>query len=144
MLPLEAKLTLVTIYPTIVTMKAYGLRLRLGMGLLTWFLSTRLLTLFRAHKLHRFLEIFYWEREYGRIWGCVKFVFRSVGLRSIGILAEGFWWSWESPIFSTPSPLHSSTVRHGYPWVPTDQAHGRPRQVGKAVDTFYLCFYPSH
>jgi hypothetical protein len=21
-------------------------------------------------------------------------------------------------------------VRHGYPWVPTDQAHGRPRQVG--------------
>jgi hypothetical protein len=23
-------------------------------------------------------------------------------------------------------------VRHGYPWVPTDQAHGRPRQVGLA------------
>jgi hypothetical protein len=23
-------------------------------------------------------------------------------------------------------------VRHGYPWVPTDQAHGRPRQVGPA------------
>jgi hypothetical protein len=23
-------------------------------------------------------------------------------------------------------------VRHGYPWVPTDQAHGRPRQVGSA------------
>jgi hypothetical protein len=22
------------------------------------------------------------------------------------------------------------SVRHGYPWVPTDQAHGRPRQVG--------------
>jgi hypothetical protein len=22
------------------------------------------------------------------------------------------------------------TVRHGYPWVPIDQAHGRPRQVG--------------
>jgi hypothetical protein len=24
----------------------------------------------------------------------------------------------------------SFLVRHGYPWVPTDQAHGRPRQVG--------------
>jgi hypothetical protein len=23
-------------------------------------------------------------------------------------------------------------VRHGYPWVPTDQAHGRPRQVSPA------------
>jgi hypothetical protein len=23
-------------------------------------------------------------------------------------------------------------VRHGYPWVPTDQAHGRPGQVGPA------------
>jgi hypothetical protein len=23
-------------------------------------------------------------------------------------------------------------VRHGYPWVPTVQAHGRPRQVGSA------------
>jgi hypothetical protein len=23
-------------------------------------------------------------------------------------------------------------VRRGYPWVPTDQAHGRPRQVGPA------------
>jgi hypothetical protein len=23
-------------------------------------------------------------------------------------------------------------VRHGYPWVPTDQAHGRPREVGPA------------
>jgi hypothetical protein len=25
-----------------------------------------------------------------------------------------------------------ATVRHGYPWVPTDQAHGCPRQVGPA------------
>jgi hypothetical protein len=24
------------------------------------------------------------------------------------------------------------SVRHGYPWVPTDQAHDRPRQVGPA------------
>jgi hypothetical protein len=24
------------------------------------------------------------------------------------------------------------TVRHGYPWVPTDQSHGRPRQMGPA------------
>jgi hypothetical protein len=23
-------------------------------------------------------------------------------------------------------------VRHGYPWIPTDQAHGCPRQVGPA------------
>jgi hypothetical protein len=23
-------------------------------------------------------------------------------------------------------------MRHGYPWVPTDQAHGRSRQVGPA------------
>jgi hypothetical protein len=30
--------------------------------------------------------------------------------------------------------LHISRglVRHGYTWVPTDQAHGRPRQVGPA------------
>jgi hypothetical protein len=28
-------------------------------------------------------------------------------------------------------PLGASTsLRHGYPWVPTDQAHDRPRQVG--------------
>jgi hypothetical protein len=26
--------------------------------------------------------------------------------------------------------FESNSVRHGYPWVPTDQAHGRPRQVG--------------
>jgi hypothetical protein len=25
-----------------------------------------------------------------------------------------------------------TTVRLGYPWVPTDQAHDRPRQVGPA------------
>jgi hypothetical protein len=28
--------------------------------------------------------------------------------------------------------LAQGLVRHGYPWVPTDQAHGRPRQVGPA------------
>jgi hypothetical protein len=44
-LPLETKLTLVTISPTIEIMKVYGLRLRLGMGLLTSFLSTQLLIL---------------------------------------------------------------------------------------------------
>jgi hypothetical protein len=32
---------------------------------------------------------------------------------------------------STPTP-RSGLVRHGYPWVPTDQAHDRPRQVGPA------------
>jgi hypothetical protein len=89
-LPLEAKLTLVTISPTIATMKLYGLRPRLEMGLLIWFLSTRLLyrflltrllTLFPkehipqgALELDRLLEIICGVREYGRIWGCVKFV----------------------------------------------------------------------
>jgi hypothetical protein len=28
--------------------------------------------------------------------------------------------------------LTRGLVRHGYPWVPTDQAHSRPRQVGPA------------
>jgi hypothetical protein len=28
--------------------------------------------------------------------------------------------------------LARGLVRHGYPWVPTYQAHGRPRQVGPA------------
>jgi hypothetical protein len=40
-----------------------------------------------------FLEIICGVREYGRIWGCFKFVFQWVGLRSIGILVEGLWWS---------------------------------------------------
>jgi hypothetical protein len=39
-LPLKAKLTLVTISHTIVIMKLDKLRFRLGLGLLTWFLST--------------------------------------------------------------------------------------------------------
>jgi hypothetical protein len=49
---LEAKLTLVTISPTIATMKLYGFRLRFGMGLLIWFLSTRLLNRFLLTRLH--------------------------------------------------------------------------------------------
>jgi hypothetical protein len=28
--------------------------------------------------------------------------------------------------------LAQGLVRHGYPWVPTDQAHSRPRQVDPA------------
>jgi hypothetical protein len=28
--------------------------------------------------------------------------------------------------------LARGLLRHGYPWVPTDQAHSRPRQVGTA------------
>jgi hypothetical protein len=28
--------------------------------------------------------------------------------------------------------VYQHIVRHGYPWVPTDQAHGRARQVGSA------------
>jgi hypothetical protein len=54
-IPLEAKLTLVTMSPTIVTMKPHELRFRLGLGLLTWFLSTRLLHRFL---LTRFLTLF--------------------------------------------------------------------------------------
>jgi hypothetical protein len=81
MLPLDAKLTLVTISPTIVTMKLHKLRFRLGLGLLTWFLSTRLLhrfhfirllTLFpkehfprRAYEFDGLLKIIYRVREYG-------------------------------------------------------------------------------
>jgi hypothetical protein len=45
-LPLEAKLILMAIFPTIATMEPHKLRLRLGLGLLTWFLSTRLLNRF--------------------------------------------------------------------------------------------------
>jgi hypothetical protein len=98
-LPLEAKLILVTISPTIVTMKPHELRFRLGLGQLTWFLSTRLLnrflltwplirflltqllTLFpKEHipqcslELDRLLEIICGVREYGWIWVCVEFV----------------------------------------------------------------------
>jgi hypothetical protein len=54
-LPLEAKLILVTIFPTIATIKLYGLR----MGLLTWFLSARLLNrLFLTRFLNRFPPAF--------------------------------------------------------------------------------------
>jgi hypothetical protein len=90
MLLFEAKLTLVTIYPTIVTMKLHELGFTLGLGLLTCFLSTqllnrflhtRLLTLFPkehipqgALELDRLLEIIYGLREYGWIWICVEFV----------------------------------------------------------------------
>jgi hypothetical protein len=54
--PLEEKLIFVAISPTIATMKPYGLRLRLGMGLFIWFLSTRLLKRFLLTQLlNRFL-----------------------------------------------------------------------------------------
>jgi hypothetical protein len=86
---LEEKLALVTISPTIVTMKPHELRFRLGLGLLTWFLFTRLLNRFlltrlltlsqRTHsqgalELYRLLEIICGVREYGWIWICVEFV----------------------------------------------------------------------
>jgi hypothetical protein len=54
--PLEEKLIFVAISPTIATMIPYGLRLRLGMGLFIWFLSTRLLNRFLlTWLLNRFL-----------------------------------------------------------------------------------------
>jgi hypothetical protein len=90
----------VTISPTIVIMKSYELSLSLGLGLLTWFILTRLLTIFPNKlipqvtlELDGFLEIICGVREYGRICCCVKFVFQRVGLRCIGIFVEGFWWS---------------------------------------------------
>jgi hypothetical protein len=85
-LPLEAKLILVTLFPTIATTEPHKLRLRLGLGLLTWFLSTQLhrflltglLSHFpkehfpgSAYKLDRFLEIICGCRKYGWSWGCV-------------------------------------------------------------------------
>jgi hypothetical protein len=92
---LEAELTLVTISPTIVTMKLHELRFSLGLGLLTWFLPTRLLnrflltrllTLFpkehipqSALELDRLLEVICGVREYGWIWICVEFVFSGLG-----------------------------------------------------------------
>jgi hypothetical protein len=91
-LPFEAKLILVTIFPTIATMKLYGLR----MGLLNWFLSTRLLNRFfltrfltdssplafslsfpkehfpqSAQKLDGLLEIICLWRKHGWSWGFV-------------------------------------------------------------------------
>jgi hypothetical protein len=86
---LEAKLTLVTISPTIVTMKPHELRFRLGLGLLTWFLSTRLLSRFLltrlltlfpkehipqcALELDRLFEVICGVKEYGWIWICIEF-----------------------------------------------------------------------
>jgi hypothetical protein len=32
----------------------------------------------------------------------------------------------------TETKIIKKTVRHGYPWVPTDQAHNRPWQEGPA------------
>jgi hypothetical protein len=86
-LPLEAKLILMAISPTIATMKPHKLRFGLGLGLLTWVLSTQLLHRFlltslltffpkehfpgSAHKLDRLLEIICWYRKHGWSWGCV-------------------------------------------------------------------------
>jgi hypothetical protein len=37
-----------------------------------------------------------------------------------------------STTYETWVHLARGLMRHGYPWVPTDQAHGHPRQVGPA------------
>jgi hypothetical protein len=39
-------------------------------------------------------------------------------------------WIWHT-CFGMPGSCND-IMRHGYPWVPTDQAHGHPRQVGPA------------
>jgi hypothetical protein len=119
-LPLVAKFILVAISPTIATMKPYGLRLRLVLGLLTWFISTRLLnrflltslfnpflvtrllTLFpkehfpqSAHELDRLLEIVDLWRKHGWSWGCVYSFPMMVRFRDKSIFVEGFWWLWD-------------------------------------------------
>jgi hypothetical protein len=96
MLPLELKLTLVTISPTIITMKLHKLRFRLGLGLLTWFLFLGFSTGFSSlgfstgfsslafslpvpkntlpkvfMNLIGFLEIVGLWRKHGWSWGCV-------------------------------------------------------------------------
>jgi hypothetical protein len=106
--------------PTIATMKPYGLRFRLGMGLFIWFLSTRLLnrllltrllnrflltsllTLFpkehfsqSAHELDRLLEIICLWRKHGWSWGCVQSVPKMVRFRRKTIFVVGFWWLWD-------------------------------------------------
>jgi hypothetical protein len=86
-LPLEAKLILMAISLTIATMKPHKLGFKLGLGLITWFLSTPLLNWFlltslltfvhkdhffrSAHKLDRLLEIICLWRKHGWSWGCV-------------------------------------------------------------------------
>jgi hypothetical protein len=50
-LPIEAKLNLMAIFPTIATLVPHKLRLRLGLGLLTWFLSNQLLNRFLLTRL---------------------------------------------------------------------------------------------
>jgi hypothetical protein len=86
-LPLEAKLILMAISLTMDTMEPHKLRFRLGFGLLTSFLSTRLLHRFlltslltfhpkqhfpgSAHKLDRLLEIICLWGKHGWSWGCV-------------------------------------------------------------------------
>jgi hypothetical protein len=86
-LPLEAKLILMAISPTIATMKPHKLGFRHRLGLFTWFLSTRLfnrflltslLTFFlkehfpiSTQKLDRLLKIICLWRKHGWRWGCV-------------------------------------------------------------------------
>jgi hypothetical protein len=52
--PVEAKLIFMAISPSIATMEPHKLRLRLGLGLLTWFLSTRLFNRFLLTRLLTF------------------------------------------------------------------------------------------
>jgi hypothetical protein len=112
------------ISPTIATMKPHKLGFRLGLGLITWFLSTLLLnrflltillTLFpkehfsrSAHKLDRLLEIICGENTGGA--GVVSSRF----LRWLGLGGKSFlWWvfggsgmfsSLPSPTLFAPSP----------------------------------------
>jgi hypothetical protein len=46
-------------------------------------------------------------------------------------LSIALWLRHDLSKVAVPTP-RSGLVRHGYPWVPTDQAHGRPEQVGPA------------
>jgi hypothetical protein len=53
-----------------------------------------------------------------------------MSLEVFNLLQKGPWFALKSLELICAS--HLGPVRHGYPWVPTDQAHDRPRQVGPA------------
>jgi hypothetical protein len=103
-LPLEAKLILVALFPTTATMEPHKLRLRLRLGLFTWFISTRLLNRFlltslltffpkeyfprSAHKLDMLSEIICLWRKHGGA-GVVSSRF----LRWLGLGGKSYlWW----------------------------------------------------
>jgi hypothetical protein len=109
--PLEAKLIFVAISPTIATMKLYELRLRLGMELFIWFLSTRLLNRFLlTWLLNRFVLTCLPKKHFPEVlmnligfWKSLvcggntggESVPYMVRFRDKSIFVVGFWWLWD-------------------------------------------------